>query len=138
MGRTMCVGRVLGFLESYPFFQDGRRPCALVGPVCVTHVFHFSCGISPPIRVSLIVVPDNDPYVLHASILQKSVVKWVSKWSDTGVSKGRKPVLSHLLKGRESKPSSRSRTVRTKTRLTLKARSSELLNSLATRSRAVV
>jgi hypothetical protein len=61
MGHTTCVGRVLGLLESFPFFQDGRRPWALVGPVCVTHVFHFSSGISPPIRVSLIVVPDSSP-----------------------------------------------------------------------------
>ena len=61
MGRTMCVGRVLGFLESFLFFEDGRRPWALVGPVCVTHVFHFSLGISPPIRVSLIMVPDSSP-----------------------------------------------------------------------------
>ena len=55
------MGRMLDFFESFPFFQDGRRPWALVGPVCVTHVFHFSCGISPPIRVSLIVVPDSSP-----------------------------------------------------------------------------
>ena len=25
MGRTACVGRVLGFFESFPFFQIGRR-----------------------------------------------------------------------------------------------------------------
>ena len=59
MGRTVCVGRVLGFLEFFPFFQDGRRPWAHVGPVCVTHVFRFSGGSSPPIRLSLIVVPDR-------------------------------------------------------------------------------
>ena len=26
MGRTAYVGRVLGFFESFPFFQNGRRP----------------------------------------------------------------------------------------------------------------
>ena len=32
-GRTAYVGRVLGFFESFPFFQLGRRLWAFVGPV---------------------------------------------------------------------------------------------------------
>jgi len=40
MGRTASVGRVLGFLESFPFFQIGRRLQAFVGPVA-QHAFTF-------------------------------------------------------------------------------------------------
>ena len=29
----MRIGRMLGFFESIPFFQVGRRPWAFVGPV---------------------------------------------------------------------------------------------------------
>ena len=59
MGRTMCVGRVLGFFESFPFFQIGRKPWAFVGPVALTHVCVFWSDLRTPIRVSLIVVPDT-------------------------------------------------------------------------------
>ena len=34
------MGRVLGFIESFPFFQIGRRPWAFVGSVAY-HVFVF-------------------------------------------------------------------------------------------------
>ena len=40
MGRTVYVGRVLGFFESFPFSQIGRRLQAFVGPVA-QHVFVF-------------------------------------------------------------------------------------------------
>jgi len=33
MGRTVYVGRVLSFFESFPFFQIGRRLWAFMGPV---------------------------------------------------------------------------------------------------------
>ena len=33
MGRSVSVGRVLGFFESFPFFRMGRRPGAFVGSV---------------------------------------------------------------------------------------------------------
>ena len=33
MGRTVYVGRVLSFFESFPFFQIGRKLWAFVGPV---------------------------------------------------------------------------------------------------------
>ena len=33
MGRTVYVGRILGFFESFPFFQIGRMLYVLVGPV---------------------------------------------------------------------------------------------------------
>ena len=36
MGRTVSVGHVLGFFESFPFFRIGRRPWAFVGPVALT------------------------------------------------------------------------------------------------------
>ena len=39
-GRTAYVGRVLGFFESFPFFQIRRRLQAFVGPVA-QHVFAF-------------------------------------------------------------------------------------------------
>ena len=59
MDRTASVGRVLGFFESFPFFQIGRRPWAFVGPVALTCVYVFYGDLSTPIRVSLIVVPDT-------------------------------------------------------------------------------
>ena len=34
----MRMGRVLGFFESFPFFQIGRMPWAFVGPVALTCV----------------------------------------------------------------------------------------------------
>ena len=40
MGCTAYVGRVLGFFESFPFFQIGRRLQAFVGLVA-QHVFAF-------------------------------------------------------------------------------------------------
>ena len=39
-GRTAYVGCVLGFFESFPFFQIGRRLQAFVGPVA-QHAFTF-------------------------------------------------------------------------------------------------
>ena len=38
--RGVRMGRVLGFFESFPFFQIGRRLLAFVGPVA-EHVFAF-------------------------------------------------------------------------------------------------
>ena len=38
--RGVQMGRMLGFFESFPFFQIGRRPLAFVGPVAY-HVFAF-------------------------------------------------------------------------------------------------
>ena len=40
-GRTAYVGRVLGFFESFPFFQIRRRLRAFVGPVA-QYAFIFS------------------------------------------------------------------------------------------------
>ena len=40
MGRTAYVGRVLGFFESFPFFQIRRWLQAFVGLVA-EHVFAF-------------------------------------------------------------------------------------------------
>ena len=60
--RGMRMGRILGFFESFPFFQIGRRPWAFVGPVALTCVCIFLYGdLSTPISVSLIVVPDSSP-----------------------------------------------------------------------------
>ena len=55
------MGRSLGFFESFPFFQIGRRPRVFVGPVALTCVCVFQSDFSTPIRVSLIVVPDSSP-----------------------------------------------------------------------------
>ena len=41
MGRSVYVGRVLVFFESFPFFRIGRRLKAFMGPVA-QHVFAFS------------------------------------------------------------------------------------------------
>ena len=38
--RGVRMGRMLGFFETFPFFQTGRRPWAFVGPVA-QHVFAF-------------------------------------------------------------------------------------------------
>ena len=35
------VGRMLGFVESFPFFQIGRRPWAFVSPAALTRVCVF-------------------------------------------------------------------------------------------------
>ena len=59
--RGMRMGRMLGFFESFTFFQIGRRPWAFVGPVALTYVFVFESGFSASIRVSLIVAPDSSP-----------------------------------------------------------------------------
>ena len=58
--RTEYVGRVLGFFESFPFFQLGRWLWGFVGPVA-QHVFAFYGDFSPLIRVPLIMVPDSSP-----------------------------------------------------------------------------
>ena len=55
------MGRMLGFIESFPFFQIGRRSWAFVGPVALTRVCVFQSDFSIMIRVSLIVVPDSSP-----------------------------------------------------------------------------
>ena len=57
--RGMRMGRMLGFFESFPFFQIGRRPWAFVDSVGLTCVCVFQGDLSTPIRVSLIVVPDK-------------------------------------------------------------------------------
>ena len=59
--RGVRMGRMLGFFESFLFFQIGRRLWAFVGPVALTCVFIFESDLTTPIRVSLIVVPDNSP-----------------------------------------------------------------------------
>ena len=56
----MQVGRMLGFFESFPFFQIGGRPWAFVGPVALTCVCIFQGDLSTAIMVSLIVVPDTN------------------------------------------------------------------------------
>ena len=45
-GRTAYVGRVLGFFESFPFFQIRRRLHAFVGPVA-QHAFVFRAILVP-------------------------------------------------------------------------------------------
>ena len=57
MGRTVYVGRVLGFFESFPFFQIGRRLWARLPSMCL----RFYCDFSPLVRVPLIMVPDSSP-----------------------------------------------------------------------------
>ena len=47
MGRTVYVGRILGFFESFPFFQIGRRLWARLPSMCL----RFYCDFSPLIRV---------------------------------------------------------------------------------------
>ena len=54
------MGRMLGFFESFLFSWMGSRPWAFVGLVAFTGVCVFKSGLSTPIRVSLIVVPDID------------------------------------------------------------------------------
>ena len=46
MGRTAYVGRVLGFFESFHFFQIRRRLQAFVGPVA-QHTFVFRVILVP-------------------------------------------------------------------------------------------
>ena len=57
--RGVRTGHMLGFFESFPFFRIGSRPWAFVGPVAFTGVCVFKSGLSTPIRVSLIVIPDK-------------------------------------------------------------------------------
>jgi len=57
--RGVRMGRMLGFFESFTFFQIERRPWAFVGPVALIHVCVFQSDLSTPIGVSLIVVPDT-------------------------------------------------------------------------------
>ena len=45
-GRTVYVGRVLGFFESFPFFQIRRRLQAFVDPVA-QHAFVFRAILVP-------------------------------------------------------------------------------------------
>ena len=53
------MGRMLGFFESFLFSRMGSRPWAFVGPVAFTGVCVLKSGLSTPIRVSLIVIPDR-------------------------------------------------------------------------------
>ena len=63
--RGIRMGRMLGFFESFPFLQIGKGPWAFVGPVALIGVCVFKSGLSTPIRVSLIVAPDeNILYIL--------------------------------------------------------------------------
>ena len=39
--RGVRMSRMLGFFESFTFFQIGRRPWAFVGPVALTCVYVF-------------------------------------------------------------------------------------------------
>jgi len=50
-----------GWASLTPFLSSGfgRRLGAFVGPVALTCVCVFESGLSTPIRVSLIVAPDN-------------------------------------------------------------------------------
>ena len=57
--RGVRIGRILGFFESSPFSQVGRRSWAFVGPVALTCALRFYGDLNTPIRVSLIVVPDT-------------------------------------------------------------------------------
>ena len=59
--RGVRMGRMLGFFESFTFFQIGRRLWAFMGPVALTCVCVFQRDLSTPVRVSLIVVPDSSP-----------------------------------------------------------------------------
>jgi len=64
------MGRTLGFFESVPFFRMGSRPWALVGSIVLSGVCVFKGGLSTPIRVSLIVVPDKirTPHLANPTI----------------------------------------------------------------------
>jgi len=53
------MGRTLGFFESFPFLRMGSRPWAFVGSTVLSGVCVLKSGLSTPIRVSLIVVPDK-------------------------------------------------------------------------------
>ena len=45
--RRVRMGRMLGFFESFPFFQMGSRPWAFVGPVALIGVLCFKAILSP-------------------------------------------------------------------------------------------
>ena len=45
--RRMRMGRTLGFFESFPFFQIGRRSWAFVGPTALTGVCIFKAILVP-------------------------------------------------------------------------------------------
>ena len=47
MGRTVSVGRVLGFFESFSFFRIGRRPWALAGLVALACICVFKAVLVP-------------------------------------------------------------------------------------------
>ena len=47
MGRTVYLGRGLGFFESFPFLRIGRRLLAFVGPFAL-HVFCVSRATESP------------------------------------------------------------------------------------------
>ena len=47
MGRTAYVGRVLGFFESFPFFQIGKEVVGLRGPGCLACVCVFMAILVP-------------------------------------------------------------------------------------------
>ena len=47
MGRTAYVGHVLGFFESFPFFQIGKEVVGLRGPGCLACVCVFRAILVP-------------------------------------------------------------------------------------------
>ena len=54
------MGHMLGFFESFLFFRIWKEAGDLRGPSCLNMCFCFSkVVLVPPIRVSLIVAPDN-------------------------------------------------------------------------------
>ena len=59
--RGVRMDHMLGFFESFTFFQIERRTWPFVGPVALTRVCVFQSDFSIMIRVSLIVVPDSSP-----------------------------------------------------------------------------
>jgi hypothetical protein len=60
IGRTVYLGRGLGFFESFAFLQIGRRLLDLVGRIA-GHVFCVLRVIQSLIRVPLIMVSDSSP-----------------------------------------------------------------------------
>ena len=71
--RGVRMGRMLGFFESFTFFQIGRRPWAFVGPIALTLVCVFQNDFSTPTRVSLIVVPDSYVALSNSIIFHRSL-----------------------------------------------------------------
>ena len=53
------MGRMLGLFESFPFLWMRSRPWAFMGLAVLSGVCVLKSGLSTPITVSLIVVPDS-------------------------------------------------------------------------------